>query len=129
MSAFRCRWRVGQLLASVVAAGGLLFSSDRATAGDFDVDQITIAKTATWLQIGPNNFLVQPIMLEAHAEVLPWQGGLISGRFAPPGSDYIDLLPDERGALYFDASFDTIAEWHAGVPDGTYWFDLKHHDR
>ena len=127
MSASLRRWPFRQLLACVSAAGALLFAAQPARAGDFDVDQITIAKTATLLQLGPGseNFLQRPLMLEAHAGVLPWQGGLISGQLMTPNFDTIELILDESGALYFDAGFDTIEEWHAGVPDGTYWFTVE----
>ena len=127
MSALRSRWPVGQLLASVSAACGLLLTSQPVSAGDFDVDKITIAKTATLLQLGPGseNFLQRPLMLEAHAEVLPWQGGgLISGRLTTPNFDTVDLLL-EGGALYFDDSYASVDEWHASVPNGTYWFQLE----
>ena len=110
---------------SLVSMVALLLGSLPARAGDFDVDQITLAKTATWLQLGPDSFLLTPVMLEAHAEVLPWQNGLISGRLETPNFETIELLRDERGALYFDASFASIEEWHAGAPDGTYWFNLE----
>lgn len=112
-------------LASVASACLLSLGHDVARAGVFDVERITVAKTATLLQLGPDLFLQQPLMLEGHAEVLPRQGGgLISGAFEEPGGDYLALSLDDRGALYFDAQFATVEEWHAGVPNGYYWFDL-----
>jgi hypothetical protein len=123
----RC-WRLRQLLACVAALCGLLFVSQSTSAGDFDVERITLAKTATLLQLGAgsNSFLQRPLMLEAHAEVLPRQGGgLHRGWLETPASEYLELLKDDRGALYLDASFETMDEWHAAMPNGTYWFDLE----
>lgn len=126
MPAFFSRWRLGRLLPSLAAICAVVLISKPASAGDFDVDQMTVAKTVTWLQLGPDLFITEPLMLEAHAEVLPWEGGgLVSGRFMTPAFDTIELLPDDRGALYFDAEFDTFDEWRAEVPNGDYWFDLE----
>jgi hypothetical protein len=127
MSAPSRRWRVRQLLASASAACGLLFATQAVSlAEDFDVDQITLAKTATWLQLGKDNFLLTPLLLEGHIEVLPRQrGALLSGSVETPNGEFVDLLLDGRGALYLDASFETVEEWHEGLPDGTYWFDLE----
>ena len=120
-----CRRACRRLLASVAAASALLLSSQSARPGDLDVDKITVAKTATFLQLGPQSFMPEPLLLEAHAEVQPWQGGgLISGRFTTPNFDTVELYPDGRGALVFDQSFASVDEWHAGVPDGRYVFDL-----
>ena len=125
MSGLRSRWRIGRLLSTLAIACGLFPVAQRSAAGDFDVERITVAKTATWLQLGPDTFMLQPLMLEGHAEVLPRQGGgLLSGAFETPAGEYLTLALDDRGALYFDAQFDSADEWHAGVPNGTYWFDL-----
>ena len=113
------------VLANVSAFFGLALFSLTARAGDFDVDTITVAKTATFLQIGPGNFLQQPLLLEGHAEVLRWQdGGLVSGQLETPNFDVVELVPDGRGSLIFDISFGSVEEWNAGVPDGDYLFFL-----
>ena len=126
MFAPRCRRRfLRPLLASIASACGLFVASQSASALDWDVDRITIAKTATWLQLGPDMFMQTPLLLEAHAEVLPWQaGGLSSGRLTTPNGDSVDLFLDGRGALIYDEAFDSAEAWHAATPDGTYWFDL-----
>ena len=121
-----CRRRFIRSLVAIVAASTFLLAGG-ATAQqvELDIDTITVAKTATMMQLGPNQFLNRPLLLEGHAEVLPWNpGDLLSGWFAPPGADYMSLILED-GVLYFDAGFDTMEEWHNGVPDGTYWFDLQ----